>query len=238
VGSIILQMAFTMFHKIIYSLVVTSFLYQNLYAENNWIIKGGFNYSDFSNIQAEPTYNYSFGVERNIPINSFFSISPEILWSKQGALIKNKPVWNENYYDGLLFKYDINIVRTSMDLALVFDFPLIVKNNYSMSFRFFPSFHTESFTKTKLEKREQIDITGGVIDWDNYDFEYIQGDYDYTPYSFRTSWSLNIGLSFSYRRLFSELRYMNNLQPIGQVGQLRPLKHKLHSFHFLFGIIF
>ncbi len=221
-----------------YILIFIFFLLNNANAKNNWVIKGGFNYSELYSVKAIPSYNYSFGVERNIPINSFFSISPEVLWSKQGGLIKNKPVWTENYYGDLLFRNDINIVRTSMDLALVFDFPFIEKKSYSMSFRFFPSFHTESFTKTKLKNREQIDITGGTIDWDNYDFEYIQGDYENFPYSFRTSWSLNIGLSFSYRRLFSELRYMNNLQPIGQVGQLRPLKYKLHSFHFLFGIIF
>lgn len=52
---------------------------QNIDAENNWIIKGGLNYSELLKIESKPIISYSFGVERRINVWSFLSLNPEIL---------------------------------------------------------------------------------------------------------------------------------------------------------------
>jgi hypothetical protein len=212
---------------------------QNLKADDSWIIKVGFNHSEFQKIEAKSFVNYSMGIERKIPTWHFLSINPEILWSKQGGIIQNKPVWTDSYYDGSLYRYNINIVRTSMDISIIFDFSILQSNEISLSIRPFPSFHTEGFKQQNvLEKLNRINVNDSNTDWDNYNFEYRQGDFDHYPYDFKTGWSLNLSLMLNYKKFVLETRYMKNLNSIGQIGQLYPLKHKLHSIHFLVGYTF
>lgn len=213
-------------------------LTQSSNAQEYWIIKGGFNYSRLQKIDNQPFYSYSIGIERKIQILSFFSINPEILWSGQGGTIKNKPVWSESFYGGSLYRFDINIERGSMDLALVPEFLLYESNDFAISLRPYPSFHTEGYGDHDLKEIELININDSEIDWANFNFEYRQGDFEHFPFDFRTGWSLNMAITVSYERYIVEVRYMRNLHSIGQVAQLYPLKHKLHSIHFLFGIAF
>jgi hypothetical protein len=216
-------------------LILILLLAQKVNADNFWMIKAGVNYSELRNIKAKSFFSYSIGIERKIPIWSFLSINPEILWSKQGGIIKNKPVWTDSYYGGLLFYYDINIIRTSMDMSIIFDFPIFSSDDITISIRPFPSFHTEGFKDHNLDERERIEINE---DWDNYKFEFKQGDYEHFPFDFKTGWSLNLSFLINYKRFLIETRYMKNLNSIGQVAQLHPLRYKLHSIHFLVGYAF
>ncbi len=122
-----------------------------------------------------------------------------------------------------------------MDLAIIFDISIFQSNDISVSIRPFPSFHTQGFKDHNLDERQRIEINEY---WDNYKFEYRQGDYEHFPFSFETGWSFNLSLMINYKNFIIETRYMKNLDSIGQVAQLHPLKHKLHSIHFLFGYAF
>jgi hypothetical protein len=54
----------------------------------------------------------------------------------------------------------------------------------TMSFRFFPSFHTESFHKTKLKEREQIDLSKVLSN-------YLKANYKFNAESQRTQRKTN-----------------------------------------------
>lgn len=124
-----------------------------------------------------------------------------------------------------------------MDLAIIFDILVLQQKKLTFSIRIFPSFHTENYDQTKTKELEMVSFNGGNIDLENYNFEFRQGDYE-NFFKIRTSWSFNWGISLNYKRIITEIRYMNNLIAIGQAGQFLPIKYKIHSIHFLIGITF
>jgi len=222
--------------KIIIAQIILLIVVQNLSGQNTWILKGGINYSRIYDINSNGQYNYLIGIEKQLHIGNILSINPEILFAKQSSIIKNKPVWTDAYNE-YLYYYDIHIIRTSSNFSLILDFQLYNSEDLNFSIRLFPSFYFENLWNTEIVERQLIDKNNGNIDWDNYDFEYRQGDFE-NFLKLRTGWSLNFGFMIKYLRFITELRYLNKLSPIGQAGQLVDVNHKIHSFGLIFGYIF
>ena len=210
-------------------------LFKPVNAGNDWIIKAGFNYSKLRAIKNEPHYGISIGVERKIPVWGLFSINPEIIFFRQGGTIKDKPVWTDLFnINNTLYNYDIKITGGGLEIAPVFDFQLWENESFLFNGRIYPAYHFGAFT-AELKEKNRIDTNNGNIDWNNYDFEYREGDFD-NWFNFKTGWSMNFGITIKYRIYLLELRYIHNMYNIGQAGDLYPLSYKISSLHLLLGL--
>jgi hypothetical protein len=211
----------------------------NLYSQKPWELKAGINFSKFRDNDSEFLTNYSFGLSKQINIIGNFFITPEFFITKQGSLLKDKPI-KTGYWDWYLYSYNIKAELIYFEIPVFLSYETSLKE-YKTHFYAGPSFRISllgSMDRSKLSNQKVIyDDTNPdrKEEFENYEFEFIQGDYEYSILK-SPAWSFNFGTSVNMNYINIECRYTYTFNEIGQIEQLYPLKRYLHSLHLLLGI--
>ncbi len=221
----------------IYTLVVifTLSLLKPLFSENNWLVKAGFNYSAFRDNDDELIGNYSLGISRNIDFTEKLSLLPDFLISSQGGMLRNKPVWTDNY-ELALNSYSYRVAIQLIEFGLMINYQILDKS-LELSLNIGPSWriglHDESH---KFNRKLIYDDTNPTLrdEFENYNFKYISGDPSFINSS---GWSVNLGLMCSFKRICFETRYSFALHDIGAFSSLEKVGKKSHTLHFLIGVL-
>lgn len=216
---------------IIFLLIVS-----NLYAQNPWNLKAGINVSKFRNDDSEFLANYSFGLSKQLHISGNYFVTPEIFVTRQGSILKNKPV-KTGYWDEYLYSYDIKALYIYLEFPVFIGYKTSLYE-YTTYFYVGPSLRVGLSDRTKLSNQKLIyDDThpAGKAEYENYDFEFVQGDYELGFFK-SPAWSINFGVSVDINFIDLELRYTYTFNEIGQIEQIHPIKRYLHSLHLLLGI--
>ena len=219
-------------------IIIFLFIVSNLNAQNPWRIKAGLNFSKFRDNDSEFLINYSFGLSRQIYIFGNYFVSPEIFVTKQGSLLKHKPVKTDDW-DWYLYSYNIKAEIIYLEFPVLLNYEISLQglkmNIYlGPSFRF--SFGSLDKTKRSIEKLIYDDThPDRKDDYVDYNFEFVQGDYAGSLIK-SSAWSMNFGFKVDLNIIDLALRYTYTLNEIGQIEQLQPIKRYLHSLHILLGI--
>ncbi len=202
-------------------------------------VKIGINFSSFRNSDARAVVNYAFALSAVKKLKGNFYFLPELLLIGQGSLLKNKPVKNEDW-QWHLSAFDIKVLQYYLEAPLLIGYPVMVKNQVLIIY-LGPSFQVSITDGTTMRNEKIIyddDQPGKKDDFINYDFEFVQGDYE-GHFLGTSGISLNVGIQVSINTKFSfELRYSYSLNKVGAVGQLRPLNRKLHAVILFLGVQF
>ena len=219
-------------------IIIFLILLSNIYAQNSWNLKAGINASKFRDNDSELLINYSLGLSRQLHITENYYIIPEIFITKQGSLIKEKPVKTDDW-EWYLYSYDIHAELVYFEFPILISYGTSLKKN-NIYFYLGPSFRFAfgSMDRTKLSNEKIIyddDQPDRREEFENYNFEFVQGDYEGSIIK-SPAWSVNLGFAVDLNILDLELRYTYTFNEIGQIGQLDPIKRYLHSLHLLLGI--
>jgi len=212
----------------------------NLFAENSTLIKAGINVSNFRNNDSQFTVNYSIALSKIKKINGNLYFLPEILFTKQGSILKNKPVKNDDW-EWYLNTYDIKINQYYLELPMMIGYQFNF-HKAEIMFYFGPSFKITITDRTKSYNEKIIyddEHPEKKDDFKNYNFEFIQGDYSGGHFLDSPGMNLNIGFIKPFiKKIYLEIRYSYTLNKIGSAGQLHPINRKIHSFNFIIGVNF
>ncbi len=210
----------------------------NIFAKDNTLIKTGINVSDFRNNDSHFTTNFSIGLSKIKKINKNLYFLPEIFFTREGSILKNKPVKNDDW-EWYLNSYNIKIIQYYLELPLMIGYHFIFHKSEFMIY-FGPSFKITITDRTKLYNEKIIyddDHPEKRSDFKNYNFEFVQGDYSGGHFLDSPGMNLNIGFIKPFlKKFYFEIRYSYSLNKIGSIGQLNAINRKLHSLHFLIGV--
>ncbi len=215
------------------------FVFVNILFASEKTVKVGINFSSFRNSDAQSIVNYAFAISKSKKINGNFYFLPELLFGGQGSLLKNKPVKNEDW-PWYLSAYDIKVLQYYLEVPLLIGYRIAVAD-HNFFIYLGPSFHAAITDRTTLSNERIIyddDHPAQKDDFQNYDFEFVQGDYE-GHFLEAAGLSLNVGLAVPLSVKFSfEVRYSYALNKLGSVGQLHPLDRKLQALILLLGYRF
>ncbi len=225
------------FFRIIFSLCLLGG--QNIWANGSTFFKIGLTASNFRDKDARTIVSYAFGFSKVKKVKGNVYFCPELLFSGQGSLLKNKPVKNEDW-QWYLNAYNIKVLQYYLEVPLLIGYRLAV-TDHNFFIYLGPSFHASITDRTTLSNERIIyddDHPAQKGDFQNYDFEFVQGDYD-GHFLEAAGLSLNLGLAVPLSAKFDfEVRYSYALNTVGSVGQLHPLDRKLQAFVLLLGYRF
>jgi len=206
----------------------------NLYAQSPWYIKAGINLSKFRDSDSEALLNYSFGLSRIIYFSDEWSLVPELFITRQGSMLREKPV-KTGGWEWFLYSYDIKAVHIYLEIPVLINYQASIKNRkihfyLGPSYRFVLTDRTELLNQTLIYDDTHPDLKDK---YKNYDFEFIQGDYDGFSLFKSPAWSMNFGITAEISVINVELRYTYTFNEMGQIGQIHPIERYLHSLHLL-----
>ncbi len=226
--------------KLFFIGIFTILIASNVYSQSPWCLKAGVNISSFTNEDSDFITSFTFGISREYPLNDSYSIIPEIFLTKQGGIVKDEPVKTPEYEE-YLYSYDI------LSRVVYFEIPILFAGNFdfnSLRTKIYlgPSYRLGFIDASKISNEKLIydrDNPEKKEEYENYDFEYIQGDYDNSlPRIISSGLGLNIGVMLKYSFLTLDIMYSYALHDIGQLDQFHPLNKNTHALHFLLGVNF
>lgn len=216
---------------IIFLLIVS-----NLYAQNLWYLKAGLNVSKFRDDDSEILSNYSFGLSKQIHVSGNYSVTPEIFVTRQGSILKDKPVKTRDW-DWYLYSYNIKAIHIYIEIPILLSYKIYI-SDFQTHFYAGPSYRAVFTDRTKLSNQKIIyDDTNPdrKEEFKNYNFEFVQGDYE-GEFLKSPAWSMNLGASVDVNIFKIECRYTYTFNKIGQIGQLHSIDRYLYSIHLLLGM--
>jgi len=195
---------------LIIALSIVSF--SESYAQNNWQIKGGFNYSTFRNSSdVKPIYGYFIGIGREWSLKYNLSVAAEINFLTKGGIIKDKPI------KPVYFAINQDVYLSNIKCYIGYlEFPLLIKYNLVFApntvFKMFlgPVYSIPYIDKSKIIKKKYLYT---LEPNKYYDFEYHKDEESNLYIESRCIY--NFGLEFKYR-FFSFVFYysLDNRTPI------------------------
>lgn len=211
-------------------------LVSNLHSQQLWTIKAGVNLSAFQKQDTDAILNSTFGFERTIVSENDIKLNIGILFSRQGGLLKNKPVKTDDSND-YLYSYNFKAVLGNVEFPILIEYQFnkktIKTSIYTgFSFKFGMADKSEKYNKKLIY---DIDHPERKMEFRNYKFELVQGDYD-NSFVRTTGWVYNIGLKNTIYIFEIDVRYSNALHGFGQFNQIHPIMKRIHSLHLLLGI--
>ncbi len=216
-------------------IVLILFSLSSIYADSNYGIKIGTNFSKFRSIETKAKPGTTLCFYKNNPVNTYFSINLELMYSaKKGEM---NDVILGGTYTGAIFSHNINYSIG------VIEFPLLLKNHYQINkkigFNLYagPSFSTRIFYMSKTNRQEFLFEIHDMDDW-----SYVKYDYDYilemgNP-AFEHGLSIHGGFSISVHHFLLDFRYMYDFYEIQTVGKADIDDEEMHSYLILLGYEF
>ncbi len=209
-------------------------LFEPVYAGNDWVVKAGFNYSAFRDSDNEAIINYSLGFSREVALTDKISLFPDFLISSQGGMLRNKPVWNDDY-ERFLDSYSFRVAIQLIEVGLIMSYQMLDKP-YKIFFNLGPSWRIGLHDESHSFDRKSIydeDNPRRHKEFENYDFNYLLGDPSFINSS---GGAINLGTTFRFNRINFEIRYSYALHNIGAFSSLQKVKKKSHTLHFFVGL--
>jgi hypothetical protein len=214
--------------KLIFLLLISNFLF----AQSGFKISAGPNISTFINEKDSETYmGYALGLQYEYCFANNFSVNSGLMFSKEGSLLKDKitkpSVLSEGANVADVFIEDIYAVIGYLKMPILFGYSFKVFNDNVSKLIICGSlmYAIKDFSYSNNLRFAFLYRVGET----EYDFEYLSTGAESFFFKNHFNYSIDIGFSQNYRKLFLELTVNYHLDEFGYVEYISEIKKNLLS---------